>query len=51
VTLPIGVWNDLPAGIHFFGRAFSESVLLGLAYALEQRLPPRAVPGYIPREG
>jgi len=51
VTLPIGISGDLPAGIHFFGRAFSEDVLLGLAYALEQRLPPRAAPTYIPREG
>jgi len=50
VTLPIGISDDLPAGIHFFGRAFSEAVLLGLAYALEQQLPPRAVPTYIPRE-
>jgi amidase len=51
ITLPIGVWNDLPGGIHFFGRAFSEATLLGLAYALEQRLPARAVPTYIPIEG
>ncbi|CAN5847486.1 amidase [soil metagenome] len=50
VTLPIGVSDGLPAGIHFFGRAFSEDVLLGLAYALEQRLPLRAVPTYIPRD-
>ena len=50
VTLPIGISDGLPAGIHFFGRAFSEDVLLGLAYALEQQLPPRAVPTYIPRE-
>jgi amidase len=50
VTLPIGLSDGLPAGIHFFGRAFSEDVLLGLAYALEQKLPPRAVPTYIPRE-
>ncbi|MDQ3656997.1 MAG: amidase family protein [Chloroflexota bacterium] len=50
VTLPIGLSDGLPGGIHFFGRAFSEDVLLGLAYALEQQLPPRAVPTYIPRE-
>jgi amidase len=50
VSLPIGLYGDLPGGIHFFGRAFSEGVLLGLAYALEQQLPPRAVPTYIPRD-
>lgn len=50
VTLPIGLHDGLPAGIHFFGRAFSEEVLLGLAYALEQLLPPRQAPTYIARE-
>jgi len=50
VTLPIGLSDGLPGGIHFFGRAFSEGVLLGLAFALEQQLPRRAVPTYIPRE-
>jgi len=36
--------NTLPAGLQFFGRAWSESLLLGLAYAYEQathyRRPP-----------
>ncbi|MBA3378224.1 MAG: amidase [Chloroflexia bacterium] len=50
VTLPIGLHDGLPGGIHFFGRAFSEDVLLGLAYAMEQQLPPRIEPTYIPRE-
>lgn len=50
VSLPIGLHDGLPGGIHFFGRAFSEDVLLGLAYALERQLPPRPAPTYIPRE-
>jgi amidase len=50
ITIPIGTSNALPAGIHFFGRAFSEARLLGLAYALEQLLPARPIPEYIPRE-
>jgi amidase len=50
VTLPIGLADDLPVGINFFGRAFSEADLLAFAFALEQLLPPRAVPTYIPRE-
>jgi amidase len=50
VTLPIGLSDDLPGGINFFGRAYSEADLLAFAFALEQLLPPRAVPTYIPRE-
>lgn len=50
ITIPIGTSDSLPAGIHFFGRAFSEARLLGLAYALEQLLPARPIPEYIPRE-
>ena len=50
ITIPIGTSESLPAGIHFFGRAFSEARLLGLAYALEQLLPARPIPEYIPRE-
>jgi amidase len=41
--------NGLPAGIHFFGRAFSEETLLKLAYSLEQALPKRKPPTYIER--
>jgi amidase len=50
VTIPIGLVDDLPIGMSFFGRAFSEADLLAFAYALEQLLPARAVPTYIPRE-
>jgi len=47
LTLPIGYTNGLPAGIHFFGRAFSEKTLLKLAYGLEQTLQAREVPQYL----
>lgn len=50
LTLPIGLVNGLPAGLHFFGRAFSEETLLNLAYALEQALPGREAPTYIPAD-
>lgn len=50
LTIPTGTVNALPAGIHFFGTAYSEATLLGLAYALEQLLPPRPIPEYLPRE-
>jgi amidase len=47
ITVPMGYTrgDSLPAGLQFFGRAWSEATLLGLAYAYEQathhRRPPR----------
>jgi amidase len=49
MTVPSGFTSDnLPVGITFFGRPYSESVLLKLAYAYEQatyhRKPPPSTP-------
>jgi Asp-tRNA(Asn)/Glu-tRNA(Gln) amidotransferase A subunit family amidase len=50
VQVPMGYTRGglLPAGVTFFGRAWSESTLLGLAYAYEQetrhRHPPASTP-------
>ncbi len=45
ISLPAGFIHGLPVGISFFGRAWSEARLIGLAYAFEQeshvRRPPR----------
>ena len=45
ITVPAGFVFGLPIGISFFGRAWSEAVLLRLAFAFEQatksRKPPR----------
>lgn len=45
ISVPMGLVSGLPVGISFFGRAWSEPVLLKLAYAFEQttqhRRPPR----------
>jgi len=45
ITVPAGFVFGLPVGISFFGRAYSESTLIRLAYAFEQatkhRRPPR----------
>jgi amidase len=45
ITVPMGMVDGLPVGLSFFGRAWSEPKLLGLAFAFEQmaqaRKPPR----------
>lgn len=45
ITVPAGFVHDLPIGISFFGRAWSEGALLRIAYAFEQcthaRRPPQ----------
>ena len=45
ITVPAGFVEGLPVGISFFGRAWSEPVLIRLAFAFEQatnsRKPPR----------
>ena len=49
IAVPAGFTTDnLPVGITFFGRAYSEPTLLRLAYAYEQathhRIPPKTTP-------
>jgi Asp-tRNA(Asn)/Glu-tRNA(Gln) amidotransferase A subunit family amidase len=49
MTVPAGFTSDgLPSGITFFGRAYSEPLLLKFAYAYEQathhRRPPETTP-------
>ncbi|MGE3271274.1 MAG: amidase [Chloroflexota bacterium] len=38
----------LPVNLTLMGRAWSEPVLIRIAYALEQALPKRRAPGYLP---
>jgi len=47
ITVPIGRYNALPAGMHLFGRAFSEATLIRLAYGVERALDVREAPGYL----
>jgi amidase len=48
ITVPAGWVGELPVGILFMGRAWSEARLIGLAFAYEQaskhRKPPRFLP-------
>jgi amidase len=47
ITLPMGFVDDLPVGITFFGRAWSESVLFEIAFSYEQGTKHRKAPKYI----
>ncbi|MGM0573932.1 MAG: amidase family protein, partial [Bacteroidota bacterium] len=47
VTLPMGYVNGLPVGISIFGRAWSEPVLLEIAYAYEQGTGHRQAPKFL----
>jgi len=46
ITVPVGFVEGLPIGISFFGRAWSEPVLLEIAYAYEQLTKHRKAPDF-----
>jgi amidase len=48
ITVPMGNVRDLPLGLCFFGPKWSESVLIGLAYAYEQKTKALTTPKFLP---
>lgn len=47
INVPMGFIGDVPVGISFFGRAWSEPVLIEIAYAYEQGTLHRKSPQFL----
>jgi amidase len=48
ITVPAGFAQGLPVGVSFFGRAWTENILLKLAYSFEQATRARRAPQFLP---
>lgn len=46
ITVPMGYIDGLPVGISFFGKAWSEPILIEMAYAFEQATNVRKAPEF-----
>jgi amidase len=47
ITVPMGFIDELPVGVSFFGRAWSEPLLLEIAFAYEQATKYRRQPKFL----
>ncbi|GLV56263.1 amidase [Dictyobacter sp. S3.2.2.5] len=48
ISVPAGHVQELPVGLTFMGRAYSEPTLIKLAYAFEQKTRARQKPKFLP---
>lgn len=48
ITVPCGRVFNLPVGLSFFSKAFSEPLLISLGYSFEQASKQRVQPGFVP---
>jgi amidase len=48
ITVPAGFAGGLPVGVSFFGRAWTENLLIKLAYSFEQATKARRAPQFLP---
>lgn len=46
ISVPMGEIHGLPVGLSFFGKAWSEPVLIEAAYAFEQKTQARIIPNF-----
>lgn len=47
ITVPMGFVDNLPVGVTFFGKAWSEPILIEIAYSYEQGTRHRKAPKYL----
>jgi amidase len=47
ITVPMGFVSELPVGVSFFGKAWSEPTLFEIAYAYEQATKHRKAPKFL----
>jgi amidase len=47
ITVPMGLIDNLPVGVTFFGRAWTEPLLIQIAFSYEQGTKHRKAPKYI----
>ena len=48
ITVPMGFVEELPVGVSFFSKAWSEPLLIEIAFSYEQSTKHRKAPKFIP---